>query len=409
MHCQTIDIERFETFLEESEARRFYQQSAAAKRLDEMRDQKSELIGFFKGVELVAVARMLYYPAVKMFLNATLNFGPVGLKPTAQDYHLAATALIAYLKRKFRVISFRWAPLVVKTEYDDIEPKADTVAGGEIRRELTDLGFEPVTESFVDAANVQATYFYVKDIADMTFDEAMKSMDYNVRSEIRKAKKYGPELRWLAADEADVFNQMLKETYEAKGVPLHTAAWLTPEHFKAFGENLRVPLVFVNRDAALAHNAAEQADLEEQIRVLEERDTKRSRRQIPEVEGELNRSKKRREELEALFEGAGTDTVNLAAAMFYFAGDEVIYFQAAETDSGLNCAPAYLIHEAMFEEAIRLDIKRYNFFAVSGTDEDAHDYSVLQFKRKFQGDLEELIGTFDYAVFKLPYVIANRK
>ena len=281
MHCQTIDIERFETFLEESEARRFYQQSAAAKRLDEMRDQKSELIGFFKGVELVAVARMLYYPAVKMFLNATLNFGPVGLKPTAQDYHLAATALIAYLKRKFRVISFRWAPLVVKTEYDDIEPKADTVAGGEIRRELTDLGFEPVTESFVDAANVQATYFYVKDIADMTFDEAMKSMDYNVIGTARRKAWPGAAL----AAAVDVFNQMLKRLMRPRAC-LHTAVWLAGT--SKLSARTCACRWSVNRDAALAHNAAEQADSKSSPG--RKRDTKRSRRQIPEV-AELNRSK----------------------------------------------------------------------------------------------------------------------
>lgn len=408
MHCQTIDIERFETFLEDSGARHFYQQSGAAKRLDKLTGQKSELLGFFKGVELVAVARMLYYPAVKVFLNATLNFGPVGLKPTAQDYHLAATALIAYLKRKFRVISFRWAPLVVKTDYDDIDPKADTVGGGEIRRELENLGFEHLEASFVDAVNVQATYFYVKDIEGMTFDETMKSMDYNVRSEIRKANKYGLELRWLEANEAEIFNQMLKVTYENKGVPLHTASWLTPEHFKAFGENLKVPLIYVDRKTALAHNAKEQQELKEEIRVLEERNTKRSRRQIPELEGELERSQKRRDELEQLFRDAGTDAVNMASAMFYFSGDEVVYFQAAEIDNPLNCAPAYLIHEAMFDLAIQRGVKRYNFFAVSGTDETAHDYSVLQFKRKFKGNLEELIGTFDYPIFKLPYVVANR-
>ena len=55
----------------------------------------------------------------------------------------------------------------------------------------------------------------------------------------------------------------------------------------------------------------------------------------------------------------------------------------------------------MIEWALERDVRWYNMFGITGDfTSDASDAGVLHFKRQFNGDVEEYVGTYDIPLRK---------
>lgn len=109
---------------------------------------------------------------------------------------------------------------------------------------------------------------------------------------------------------------------------------------------------------------------------------------------------RRTNETEAIRSEYGDDVV-LSASLFVHSPHELVYLLSGSYSQFQSYSGIYLIHRAMIEWALEHDVSWYNMFGITGDfTEDASDAGVLHFKRQFNGDVEEYVGTYDIPLRK---------
>ena len=91
--------------------------------------------------------------------------------------------------------------------------------------------------------------------------------------------------------------------------------------------------------------------------------------------------------------------LTLASGVFFTYGREVLCLMSGVYEKYMRFASPYAMHWKMMNYAIEHGMERYNLYGMSGNfDPQAEDYGVYLFKKGFQGEIQELIGDFDYIV-----------
>lgn len=89
----------------------------------------------------------------------------------------------------------------------------------------------------------------------------------------------------------------------------------------------------------------------------------------------------------------------MSSGSFYVTPSDMVYLQGGMRREFEDYYPNHALLESMIQLAIDKNCKYFNFFGISAAslvDENASDYGVLQFKRNFVGEVQELIGTYEY-------------
>ena len=89
--------------------------------------------------------------------------------------------------------------------------------------------------------------------------------------------------------------------------------------------------------------------------------------------------------------------IYLSCASFIETKQDLIYFTGGMKKEFSRFNGSYLVMYTMIKYAIRNKFKIFNFFGTSKnfTSEDATDYSVLQFKRHFNGNVEYFMDNYE--------------
>lgn len=121
----------------------------------------------------------------------------------------------------------------------------------------------------------------------------------------------------------------------------------------------------------------------------------------------IETNEKRMKEASDLQKNYG-DIIPMAASMFIYDRDEVIYLTSGAYEQFRDFYASYAIQWNVICEALSMGYKRYNFYGISGIfDPEDESYGVYAFKKGFPGQVEELIGDFDLVcrpiLYKLNY------
>ena len=115
---------------------------------------------------------------------------------------------------------------------------------------------------------------------------------------------------------------------------------------------------------------------------------------ISQLNQSLEKIKSEIVEAEEIMKKAG-EVIDLSAAMFMTYGDEVIYVFGGNIDEYMHFNAQYLIQWEMIKYGIKNGFGRYNFFGITGIfDKSDPEYGVYDFKKRFNGYVEEYIGEF---------------
>ena len=86
-------------------------------------------------------------------------------------------------------------------------------------------------------------------------------------------------------------------------------------------------------------------------------------------------------------------------------GEEVIYAFSGNIDKYMYFNAQYLIQWEMIKYAIKNKFKKYNFYGISGIfDRSDSNYGVYEFKKGFNGVVEEYIGEFVLPISNYYYI-----
>ena len=99
------------------------------------------------------------------------------------------------------------------------------------------------------------------------------------------------------------------------------------------------------------------------------------------------------------------NVIDLSAAMFMTYGNEVVYLFSGNVAKYMKFNAQYLIQWHMIQYGLKHKLPRYNFYGISGIfDRKDPDYGVYEFKRGFNGHVEEYIGEFELPISNYYYI-----
>ena len=312
-----------------------------------------------------------------------------------------------YIKDKKGYV-LRIDPYVIKQQRDI---DGNIVDGGEdntsVIKQLESLGFKRVKEENME----QVGWMFSLDLEGKTEAQILKEMKPNTRNTIRKAEKFGITVNEISYDELDRFENIMIETGERKGFSVRKLSYFQ-EMYKLFHDNNEVKYFITELDlkAYIKRLEKEKAEKEEKLNALS--DAKYNDGQKKNLNNEITSIDKRIKESNEIIKESGKDVITLSGSMFMLIEPEIIYLSSGNYEEYMKFNSQYLIQWELIKYGIENGFKKHNFYGIpANINEHPKDYGIYEFKRGFNGYVEELIGeyslpiTWHYSLFKLIHKI----
>lgn len=359
---------------------------------------------------IIAAALIRYQPWAKVFTRVNIVFGPIMDYSNRELVRFFFENLFDYVKKNRSVLSLRFNPPVAEKFYDDITPVKPNPVADTFKATMAELGFINLQQEFYDSADIQARFFYTKDISGMSFKDLTKSVDQVVRTGFNRAGTPGVDVTFLDATEFDVLGEVLSHTADRSQMQeISDSAMSFYKGLKNIQpDQVFAPVAILNCDEYLAGIDTESAELRQTVAEIDARETqlnidgknlaKKQRTARNEAKSRLDVLARRAAETRFHQETAGNKIV-LAGSLFVACPSELVYLLSGSYREYQSYYGIYLIHRAMLEWSIDNGVDRYNTFGITGDfSADASDAGVLHFKRQFKGDVEEFVGTWEAPV-----------
>lgn len=386
MEFRILEEEEFRLFLDQHQEKTFLQTPEIAY-LREKSGWKKHYVGVFESGKLIAASMML---SKGTHFGKCEFYAPRGFLIDYENEELLSyfTNQVKKYIKKAGGYSLRIDPYVSLVERDT---DGNEVKGGYDHRfilaTLKKLGYQRLEKP------EQVEWMYVLDLEGKTSDDILKNMKANTRNLIRKAEKSCILLQELSREELPEFFKVIKETGERKNFPVRSLAYFEGM-YDVFAPRKEVKYLVAKLqvDRYLASLEQEKIDLGEKLFHLSDHVHNNGKRE--EYRRSIQTLEKRIQEARELLTSCGSE-ITLAASMFLLVQPELVYLWSGNYKEYLKFNGQYLIQWEMIQHAIQHGYKRYNFYGISGTfDKSDPYYGVYDFKRGFNGHVEQLIGEY---------------
>ncbi|MDO5100645.1 MAG: peptidoglycan bridge formation glycyltransferase FemA/FemB family protein [Eubacteriales bacterium] len=348
--------------------------------------------------KVIGIALVLYFRYKKFFYLAQCVHGPIFDYENESLANFFFTSLLVYMRKQPRVLRLSIAPPAPLRFYQDITPISE--ADLRLPHILERLGYQRLMQNWTQNPLAQPDILYTKDIAGLQEKDILKSVSAACKYEMNKAAKNGIRVRYLAPDEVGLFKDMMDHTKERTGMTIQAYPSYIDDLLEYVPDATRFVLAYMDCDASLAQFSEQLTALEAEVASCDELlaanpNSKKANNKKREAVDNIAILQKRIQTTEDL-KAAHGNIVPMACSLFILSGREAIYLLSGAYSEFAHFSPVYAIHRHMLSEAVKREYLRYNFFAVSGDfTEKAIDYGVLKFKQSFQGNIEEMIGTYE--------------
>lgn len=312
-----------------------------------------------------------------------------------------------YIKDKKGYV-LRIDPYVIYKERDiDGNIVADGIDNSDVVNNLQSFGFKKVKTENME----QVGWMFSLNLEGKTEEQILKEMKPNTRNTIRKAEKFGITVNEISYDELDRFQNIMVETGERKGFGVRKLSYFQ-EMYKLFHDKNEVKYFITELDlnAYIKRLEEEKKEKEEKLNSLS--DAKYNDGQKKNLTNEIASLDKRIIDSNKIKEESGKDVITLSGSMFMLIQPEVIYLSSGNYEEYMKFNSQYLIQWELIKYGIENGFKKHNFYGIpANINEHPKDYGIYEFKRGFNGVVEELIGefalpiTWHYKLFELIHKI----
>ena len=316
-----------------------------------------------------------------------------------------------YIKNKKGYI-FRMDPYVIYKERDiDGNIVEDGLDNTKVVEQLINLGFKKVKAENME----QVGWMFSLGLEGKTEEQILKEMKPNTRNTIRKAEKIGITIKELSYDELDRFQNIMIETGERKGFSVRDVSYYQ-EMYNLLHDKGQVKYYVTELNLVEYISRLKKEIEEKQEKLANLGDAKYNDGQKKNLENEIASLEKRIEEAKSIKEETNKDIITLSGSMFILIQPEIIYLSSGNYEEYLRFNSQYLLQWLMIKHGIKNNFKKHNFYGIP-RDINTHpkDYGIYEFKKGFNGYVEELIGEFElpitwhYQIFKLIHKIKGGK
>ena len=370
-------------------------------KLREKSNWKSYFVGVKENKKVVAAALLLSH---KRKFNVNEFYSPRGF---LLDYN--NKELLTFFVEKVKEFAkskngyiLRIDPYVI---YKQRDINGDIVEGGEDNTHVVDhlksLGFKKVKIENME----QVGWMFSLGLEGKTEEQILKEMKPNTRNTIRKAEKLGITMTELSYDELDRFQNIMEETGERKNFAVRNVEYFQ-NMYNLFHDSNEVKyyVTELNLTEYIKRLNDEIKEKEEKLSNLG--DAKYNDGQRKNISSEIESLKKRIDDAEEIREKTKKDIITLSGSMFILIDPEIIYLSSGNYEEYMRFNSQYLIQWELIKYGIKNNFKKHNFYGIpANINEHPKDYGIYEFKKGFNGYVEELIGEFELPLKKEYYLI----
>lgn len=368
-------------------------------------------VGLKKNNNLVAAAMLV---SKKRRLSKYEFYSPRGFLMDFNDEKILDTfvkEIKNYVKKKNGYV-LRIDPYIINKERDI---DGNIVQGGidntKIIKKIEKLGFKKVKIENME----QVGWMFSLNLENKTEQEILKEMKPNTRNTIRKAEKIGIEIKELSYDELNQFEDIMIETGTRKNFSIRKLKYFQDMYTLFHDKNkIKYYITQLNLKEYIKNLEKEKKGKIEKLENLSAK--KYNEGEKKNLTNEINAIDKRIEDSKKIMKDTNKDIITLSGSMFIMIQPEIIYLSSGNYEEYMKFNSQYLLQWEMIKYGIKNNFKKHNFYGIpANINEKPNDYGIYEFKRGFNGYVEELIGeyelpiTWHYNLFKIIHSIRRLK
>ena len=363
-------------------------------KLREKSGWKSHFVGLKDKKKLIAATILLSH---KRHFNKNEFYSPRGLLVDYKDkdvFKIFLEEIKKFVKENNGYV-FRMDPYIISKERDI---DGNVVENGEdnsnIIKFLKDFGFKKVKTEDEE----QVSWMFSLGLEGKDEKLILKEMKPNTRNTIRKAEKIGITIKELKYDELDKFQKIMEETGERKSFSVRDISYYQ-NMYKLFNDKGEVKyfITELNLKEYIKRLKEEKKVKEDKYNSLS--DAKYNDGQKKGLTNEINAIDKRINDAEEIRKNEDTDVITLSGSMFIIIKPEIIYLSSGNYSKFMKFNSQYLLQWMMIKYGIEHGFKKHNFYGIpANINTHPKDYGIYEFKRGFNGYVEELIGEFELPI-----------
>lgn len=351
-------------------------------------------VGVKKDDELVAATMLLSH--IRRF-NKYEFYSPRGYLLDFNNKELVdffTNELKKYIKEKKGYI-LRIDPYVI---YKERDIDGNIVEGGVDNSKIVDnllsLGFKKVSIPNTE----QVSWMFSLNLEGKDEDAILKEMQSSTRNKIRKAEKYGITLKELNYDELDKFQTIMEETSKRKGFSNRKIDYYQ-DMFNLYKDKVKYLIAELDLVEYIKKLEIEKSEKEEKLSKL---DDVKNEKEKNNLSIEIDSINKRIIEAKEI----GKDKIELSCAMFILIKPEIIFLAGGNLEEYMKYDAQYILQWEMIKYGINNGYKKHNFYGIpANINTHPKDYGIYEFKRRFNGYVEELIGEYELPITKEYYLL----
>ena len=357
-------------------------------------------VGVKKENKLIAATMLLSH--IRKF-NKYEFYSPRGYLIDFNDKELVdffTNELKKYIKEKNGYV-LRIDPYVI---YKERDIDGNIVEGGVDNSKIVDnllsLGFKKVSISNTE----QVSWMFSLNLEGKDEDTILKEMQSSTRNKIRKAEKYGITLKELSYDGLDSFQNIMEETSKRKGFSNRKIDYYQ-NMYNLYKDKVKYLLAELD---LVEYTKKLEIELKEKEKKLSKLDDVKNEKEKNNLSLEIDSINKRIIEAKEI----GKDKIELSCAMFILIKPEIIFLAGGNLEEYMKYDAQYILQWEMIKYGINNGYKKHNFYGIpANINTHPKDYGIYEFKRRFNGYVEELIGEYElpisgyYNIFKLIHKI----
>ena len=401
-----ISSDELQKVQEKNNDRYYLQQAAVYSKMQNFNNLKTKILAVKENDEVLAYATFIYFPYKKFFFKVTAQHGPIMDYSNTELVKFYMTELKKYFAKDFRVLCVRVNPFLNERIYKDIEYVETTKESIETDKILTSLGYKPLNDDLFTNPTLASRCVYSRELEEtLTEDTLLKTVSTMAKRSINKAIKEGitvKEIDIFNDEDAAIFDSINKSTEDRINFQIRTS-----EYFRnlktALGDKLHLMVSYLDCDSLISKLNKEIEDFNAEKNKLTEKlesgkvNPEKTMNKIARIDESIAFNNDKIAKITSLKEEHG-NIIYLSCASFIETKQDLIYFTGGMKKEFSRFNGSYLVMYTMIKYAIRNNFKIFNFFGTSKefTSEDATDYSVLQFKRHFNGNVEYFMDNYEF-------------
>ena len=401
-----ISSDELQKVQEKNNDRYYLQQAAVYSKMQNFNNLKTKILAVKEKDEVLAYATFIYFPYKKFFFKVTAQHGPIMDYSNTELVRFYMTELKKYFAKDFRVLCVRVNPFLNERIYKDIEYVETTKESIETDKILTSLGYKPLNDDLFTNPTLASRCIYSRELEEtLTEDTLLKTVSTMAKRSINKAIKEGitvKEIDIFNDEDAAIFDSINKSTEDRINFQIRTS-----EYFRnlktALGDKLHLMVSYLDCDSLISKLNKEIEDFNSEKTKLTEKlesgkvNPEKTMNKIARIDESIAFNNDKIAKISSLKEEHG-NIIYLSCASFIETKQDLIYFTGGMKKEFSRFNGSYLVMYTMIKYAIRNNFKIFNFFGTSKefTSEDATDYSVLQFKRHFNGNVEYFMDNYEF-------------